>query len=414
MKRLQTFFVFVLIVLPTSFAFAGTFSVNIQSVYPATTVPAGNELVFSIITSGATGAITYAVTDSFSGSTASGSATVTSGGTFVWIPAVSDAGTHNITINLTDQSGNTGSASIQITVPVNPAVTIQNISPSSGSINAGQTIFWTTAAVGFTNPKFSASDSVMTSSLTPGSMNSSGGFSWTPKNQDVGSHTINVTVTDNYGHSATALQNIYVAAKATADILSLSPGNTVAQKQTVTFTVMPTGFSNPTYVASDSVPGSIIGYANISPAGLFSWTPKETDFGTHTITITVSDLNGNIASVSQQITVANPIATTTTSTAPATTTTPTPVSVSPTSPTITSSPQSSTIKYIFSKPLSFGSSNKDVAELQKRLTALGFYSGPVTGYYGNLTVAAVKKFQATNGLSPLGSVGPGTRATLNK
>jgi peptidoglycan hydrolase-like protein with peptidoglycan-binding domain len=55
-----------------------------------------------------------------------------------------------------------------------------------------------------------------------------------------------------------------------------------------------------------------------------------------------------------------------------------------------------------------------VRELQKKLTKLGFYNGPVTGTFGPLTKAAVKKLQKAHKLEQLGSVGPGTRKVLNK
>ena len=74
----------------------------------------------------------------------------------------------------------------------------------------------------------------------------------------------------------------------------------------------------------------------------------------------------------------------------------------------------STVKYKFTKPLKFGMTNNEIKELQKKLKEKGVYVGPITRYYGNLTLAAVKKFQKLNGLNQLGSVGPGTRAALNK
>ncbi len=63
--------------------------------------------------------------------------------------------------------------------------------------------------------------------------------------------------------------------------------------------------------------------------------------------------------------------------------------------------------------LSLTSTGTDVTELQKLLAAKGFYSGPVTGSYGPLTEAAVKMYQTAHGISPLGYVGPSTRAALN-
>lgn len=67
----------------------------------------------------------------------------------------------------------------------------------------------------------------------------------------------------------------------------------------------------------------------------------------------------------------------------------------------------------FTRSLSVRSSGNDVAELQKRLTAEGVYSGPITGYFGPLTRAAIIKYQMKHGINPLGIVGPITRATLS-
>jgi len=53
-----------------------------------------------------------------------------------------------------------------------------------------------------------------------------------------------------------------------------------------------------------------------------------------------------------------------------------------------------------------------VSWLQLRLSALGIYSGPVTGYFGPLTQSAVKAFQKSRGLSTTGTVGPATAREL--
>jgi peptidoglycan hydrolase-like protein with peptidoglycan-binding domain len=72
-----------------------------------------------------------------------------------------------------------------------------------------------------------------------------------------------------------------------------------------------------------------------------------------------------------------------------------------------------TAKYDFTEFLTIGSQNAQVTDLQKQLTADGFYSGPITGYFGTLTEVAVGKFQAAHGLAAKGYVGPGTRTALN-
>lgn len=67
----------------------------------------------------------------------------------------------------------------------------------------------------------------------------------------------------------------------------------------------------------------------------------------------------------------------------------------------------------FSDVLLFqGSSGTDVTTLQNRLTALGVYDGPITGYFGGLTEDAVIRFQQAKGLLADGVVGPKTKAAL--
>jgi hypothetical protein len=90
-------------------------------------------------------------------------------------------------------------------------------------------------------------------------------------------------------------------------------------------------------------------------------------------------------------------------------------SVAATTATTTTAPSSSSVNdsYKFVNFLGIGSTGVDVTELQDRLTAEGIYSGPVTGYYGALTAAAVKAYQGLHSLDQFGYVGPGTRADLN-
>ncbi len=70
--------------------------------------------------------------------------------------------------------------------------------------------------------------------------------------------------------------------------------------------------------------------------------------------------------------------------------------------------------YTFARDLSVGSTGTDVTELQRTLTSLGFYTGPITGYFGPLTASAVSAFQAARGLQSVGRAGPQTRALLNQ
>ncbi|WP_408954496.1 cell wall hydrolase [Natroniella sp. ANB-PHB2] len=52
-----------------------------------------------------------------------------------------------------------------------------------------------------------------------------------------------------------------------------------------------------------------------------------------------------------------------------------------------------------SRPLSFTISGDDVTELQARLAGFGYYSGPISGYYGQQTERAVIRYQQDNNLA---------------
>jgi peptidoglycan hydrolase-like protein with peptidoglycan-binding domain len=59
-----------------------------------------------------------------------------------------------------------------------------------------------------------------------------------------------------------------------------------------------------------------------------------------------------------------------------------------------------------------GDSGEAVTQLQERLAVLGYYQGPVTGFFGEQTEAAVIAFQTSVGLAADGVVGPGTQSAL--
>lgn len=66
--------------------------------------------------------------------------------------------------------------------------------------------------------------------------------------------------------------------------------------------------------------------------------------------------------------------------------------------------------------LDIGSRGTDVTNLQTFLAQdTTIYPGQqITGYYGTLTAAAVKRFQTRYGISAVGRVGPQTRAKINE
>ena len=60
----------------------------------------------------------------------------------------------------------------------------------------------------------------------------------------------------------------------------------------------------------------------------------------------------------------------------------------------------------------YGSSGKEVKQIQTKLKNWGYYKGNIDGIYGSQTLKAVKDFQKKNGLTVDGIVGDKTLAAL--
>ena len=100
-----------------------------------------------------------------------------------------------------------------------------------------------------------------------------------------------------------------------------------------------------------------------------------------------------------------------------TTTTPAPIAQAPTTPAPSvaqPSPVAQLVSPVFNADLQIGSKGDDVKRLQELLAQDKeiYPEGLTTGTYGQLTSAAVKKFQAKYGLPQVGRVGPATRAKI--
>jgi peptidoglycan hydrolase-like protein with peptidoglycan-binding domain len=360
-------------------------SSSIQSVTPGTTISFGQPVTFSIVSTGFTNPV-YSVSDSLAGGTIS-NANINSSGVFTWTPLSQDAGTHNVTITVSDSSGTTMYLHQTLAVQ-NASLSIQSPTPS-GTVIVGRSYSFSVVQNGLINPTYKVTDSFSGSSVSNANMTvSSGFFSWIPIVNDVGTHTIMVVGTDAYGHTANA-----------TTIETVAQHTTISTSASVSPVVVPSTYTFNTYLSLGSKGPDVTALQNVLTAKGFYSGPITGTYGPLTkIAVEKFQESHSIsplgvvgvqtrALLNQNTGAGNTTASTTTT------------------------PASS--RYTFTKSLTLGATGADVTELQKRLTIEGVYTGSITGTYGPLTQAAVKKYQTQHGLSPLGNVGPGTRSVLN-
>jgi hypothetical protein len=343
-------------------------------------------------------------------------------------------GTIPATITFTDTSGNTGTATVNIT----GSGTSSSASSANGYISSNANspgVLYVGNSITFTLVPSSAEPNARSVS---GSYNgvplswytTNGGATYTAvytiangqSNSTAPLQISGVTLTDQYGNTVGPFSGYDI--QKTITTTNSAPLYIYQQTPVPAITTNPA----PSYAFISNAAGTIrYGGSCSSPTtsasiGLNTIVFNALAYGTYSnCTITVLDSAGN---ASNQLVVSPFTVTQQTTAAPSASTGALTAQIqalqsqltqlqtqAKTQNTNTATPTSS---YKFLKPLDVGSKGTAVTELQKRLTAEGVFSGNITGYYGTATEAAVKKYQTLHGLTPLGNIGPATRAMLNK
>ena len=212
-------------------------------------------------------------------------AAITPAGVFTWIPTESQVGPHDITVQVTDGSL-TDSETLMVTVrDVNVAPVLNTI----GDQTANEFVELTFTAT-------ASDDDALTFLLdgivpTGAAITPAGVFTWTPTESQDGDHTITVQVTDG---SLTDSETLTVTVNEVnvAPVLNTIGDQTVNEFVELTFTatasdtdVVGNAVNTLTFLLDGTVPTG----AAITPAGVFTWTPTESQVGPHDITVQVTD-----------------------------------------------------------------------------------------------------------------------------
>ncbi len=267
-------------------------------------------------------------------------------------------------------------------------------------------------------------------------------ISWTAPSQAVTVYKIDRSVGGGFGPFVSS-----TTGTSYADV-NLSPGGTYGYR---VYAINNSGMSDATQAVYATMPLPPSGPGNVKAAGgdgqvTVSWSPSYASIGgvdsyivtgpnnisvslpTSSLSTTIAGLtNGTIYSfyVSAQNVAgqgpavqANSVTPTTSTPQAAPPPVPTPPPPTPTTPppaggSPSPTPPSSSTGFYFTFLLQQGMRGVAVMALQNHLTKSGVYSGPITGYFGVLTKAGVIAYQKAHSISPIGIVGPLTRAYLN-
>jgi hypothetical protein len=173
------------------------------------------------------------------------------------------------------------------------------LNPPDGKAGVGAKITFSMVISGFTNPTYYLTDSFPGGATTV-NIDSGGNFSWTPNNNDIGTHVITVLVTDSQGNSASVSYSFQVVAPTVST--ASSPAASVQYGSAISFALNYSGFINPTITVEDDFFNSSVSSNNLV-GNVFSWTPQKKDVGVHNLRIEAKDAQGRSHSMSQKIAV---------------------------------------------------------------------------------------------------------------
>ena len=226
-------------------------------------------------------------------------------GVFSWTPTTSQAGEHTVAFQVQDSSGATDSEDVTVTVSNSNQNPILN---SIGSKNVDELKPLTFNATATDGDNDTLTFSLTGTPLSGASINStSGAFSWTPTEQQDGSHSITVSVSD--GNGGTDSETVTVTVNEVNITPALTPvgSKTVNELAVLSFTaaatdgdVIDSAIDSPEFSLTGTPPPGASIHLN---TGAFSWTPTEQQDGTHTITVQVEDGAGATDSEAVTVTV---------------------------------------------------------------------------------------------------------------
>jgi hypothetical protein len=215
-------------------------------------------------------------------------------GVFTWAPTQDEIGSNAFSVIVTDNGllplSATQSFSVTVLASNNPPVLA---AIPDRTIAEGMTLTITNIATDPDNPP-----QVLTFSLGAGTATNAvidatnGVFAWTPTHDEIGTNTFGVIVADNGLPSLSATQafSVTVLTSNNPPMLAAISNQTIAAGMMLSITNMATDPDSPPQVLTFSLdPGAPTGASIGAMDGVFTWTPADSQAGTPSITVRVTD-----------------------------------------------------------------------------------------------------------------------------
>jgi peptidoglycan hydrolase-like protein with peptidoglycan-binding domain len=413
--------------------------VTISAVAPGVAIMPGTKLTFHISSNGFTNP-SYIVGDSVGSAVTDEN--LDSSGNFAWTPDIAQSGKHSIVVYASDSQGHNAQATLDIVVGAGPTVVVQSLSPGD-TVSVNKPVTFIASAMNFAPTAYSVTDNFAgVSSISNSNINTSGSFFWTPKTSDIGVHiltirgtvgafgdtgstTKKITVLGD-GVSTSSMMSTLVTSTSTNQAASAQAASAAASGDTLSSLQNQLTSLLAQIHSQSSSTGTATG-ASLSAVKFTAYLKPgvQNDQVTHlqqmlsTLGYFTAEANGYYGPATESavkkfqaahnldtLGVVGPgtraalNALIDTNTAYAST------------EVEASAPQRD--HYVFEHFMGYGDDDSDVLELQKLLSSLGFFNASPSGFYGNATVTAMKKFQTAHALTPAGYADKMTRAALNQ
>ncbi len=224
-----------------------------------------------------------------------GTVTMHSDGTYIYTPSLDFSGVDTFDYTATDQTGNTTTALVTITVlPV--AENDFGTTPANTPLN-GSTVFTNDQGMGLTIVSY---DHTSTQGGGVVMNTTTGTYTYTPPNGFSGVDTFTYTVQDSHGDTSVATVTITVLPTAVNDAGITQVNTPLNQMVSVLTNDIGTSLSVTSSTHITSVQNATI---TIQPNGTYVYTPPLNFSGIDSFVYTATDGNGNSASASVRITV---------------------------------------------------------------------------------------------------------------